>query len=51
MKTTFVAGLLGVILIGILSGVLIWKGTPISKLCSAPSGEHAKCDKCRTGRC
>ncbi len=51
MKTTFVAGLGGVILIGILSAVLIRKGASISKLCSALNGEHGKCDECRPERC
>ena len=51
MKTPFVVGVLSVILVGILSAVLIRKGTSISKLCSAPNAEHAKCAECRPERC
>ncbi len=51
MKTKFIAGVVGVVLIGILSAVLIRKGSAISELCSVLNGEHAKCDKCRPGHC
>lgn len=51
MKTKFGVGVIGVVLLGVLSAVLIRKCMAMSQSCCAPRGGQAQCGQCGAGGC